>query len=50
VGVSEVHVALRRGEIDVPGELLNGHWNNVHRMINELGCIDNYVKQTRTSL
>lgn len=28
---------------------ISGHWNNVHRMINELGCINNYVKQTRTS-
>jgi dipeptidyl aminopeptidase/acylaminoacyl peptidase len=28
---------------------ISGHWNNVHRMINELGWINNYVKQTRTS-
>ena len=52
----QMYFALRRQ--GVPAKMIqyagqphgiSGHWNNVHRMINELGWINNYVRQTRTS-
>ncbi|MBY0497319.1 MAG: S9 family peptidase [Cyanobacteria bacterium] len=52
----QMYFALRRQ--GVPAKMIqyagqphgiSGHWNNVHRMLNELKWIDSYVKQNRST-